>query len=61
MLQWESLPFTVAKANIDRVLRTAVPGGWLVFVYYSTVTNSFGYGGLTFYPDPDHEWDGGSV
>ena len=28
--------------------------GWLVLVMHNT-------SGLTFYPDPDHEWDGGSL
>ena len=37
--------------------RSRVPGGWLVFTWTP------GKGGLTsstFYPDPDHTWDGGS-
>jgi hypothetical protein len=37
--------------------RARVPGGWLVFLYgwgQSLLT------GATFYPDPDHRWDGGS-
>jgi hypothetical protein len=36
------------------VFRTRVPGGWLVLVIQNT-------SGLTFYPDPEHKWDGGSV
>jgi hypothetical protein len=33
--------------------RAKVPGGWLVLVVQNTT-------GLTFYPDPDHRWDGSS-
>lgn len=39
------------------VLRAKVPGGWLVYA-------SNGYlhhGGLSFYPDPEHRWSGGSL
>jgi hypothetical protein len=37
--------------------RARVPGGWLVFIWTP------GRGGLTdvtYYPDPDHRWDGGT-
>jgi hypothetical protein len=34
------------------VLRTKVPGGWLVHT---------DPGGLAFYPDPQHQWDGNSL
>jgi hypothetical protein len=43
----DSYPFTLRRAP--------VPGGWLV-----TLRLNEG-GGLTFVPDPHHEWDGGSV
>ncbi|MGA2063256.1 MAG: hypothetical protein ABSG67_22525 [Thermoguttaceae bacterium] len=36
------------------IKRAKVPGGWLIMV---KLTDSFE---LTFYPDPKHEWDGGS-
>jgi len=39
-----------------RVNRAKIPGGWLVFA-----SSNSGGGGLTFYPDPQHKWDGGSV
>ena len=43
--------------------RTPVPGGWLVMSKYDSV--KYDAGGtttsLTFYPDPDHTWDGSSV
>lgn len=35
--------------------RFRVPGGWLV-----TCKNDYGHSGITFYPDPDHVWDGNS-
>jgi hypothetical protein len=39
------------------VLRDRVPGGWLVYA-----CNSFHHhGGLTFYPDPEHQWNGGRL
>ncbi len=34
--------------------RAKVPGGWLVL--FSGSASS----GVTFYPDPKHEWDGGT-
>ena len=36
--------------------RARIAGGWLVFVY----PPGKGLYGVTFYPDPDHTWDGGS-
>ncbi len=35
--------------------RAKVPGGWLVGHNWSEA------GGLTFYPDPEHLWDGGTL
>jgi hypothetical protein len=35
------------------LLRARVPGGWLIAAGSGAV--------LTFYPDPDHEWDGTSL
>jgi hypothetical protein len=34
--------------------RSKVPGGWLIAVKEGTVT-------VTFFPDPEHQWDGGSL
>ena len=45
-LQWEAISSSIPAS------RTKVPGGWLV-----SVTN----GGLTFLPDPGHDWDGSSL
>lgn len=39
------------------VLRIAVPGGWLIYA-----SNSYHHhGGMTFYPDAEHRWKGGSL
>ena len=53
MIKWEQL-----KSNRDAhygfIYRAKVPGGWLVhYVGYEA-------SGLTFYPDPQHKWDGTS-
>jgi hypothetical protein len=39
------------------VERARVPGGWLVISQFKIGPAH----GLAFVPDPDHEWDGGSV
>jgi hypothetical protein len=46
-LQWAPLDSGVP------LLRAKVPGGWLLAFASGT--------GLTFYPDPGHEWDGASL
>ena len=47
-LQW-----TPVETSHIPLLRAKVPGGWLI---------AAGSGaGLTFYPDPGHEWDGTSM
>lgn len=38
-----------------RVSRAKIPGGWLLIA----IANSGG--GLTFYSDPEHKWDGNSL
>jgi hypothetical protein len=57
---WEHLS-TVHGGMITDTYRARVPGGWLVQVQRSTGDNSASTGGLAFYPDPNHEWDGNSV
>ena len=52
-LKFEKLD--VASAVSARVSRAKIPGGWLLIV-----TSSSG-GGLTFYSDPQHKWDGNSL
>ncbi len=39
------------------VYRARVPGGWLIFVW---TPGRGGVNSATFYPDPNHAWDGGS-
>jgi hypothetical protein len=56
-LLWHKLNSSRAEGGVFKlgdVHRTKVPGGWLVLV----VNNATG---LTFYPDPEHNWDGGSL
>jgi hypothetical protein len=51
MISWE-----VLKSNDHiSVFRARVPGGWLVYVGWSQG------GGVTFYPDPTHSWNGKSI
>ena len=46
-------PGVFRSATVHRV---KVPGGWFV------LTESMqGLSGITFYPDPKHEWNGGSA
>jgi hypothetical protein len=46
LLLWEPLSSSIPAS------RAKVPGGWLI-----SITN----GGMTFYPDPNHAWDGASL
>jgi hypothetical protein len=48
--EWKS----AAPRNVSRA---KIPGGWLVGVESGNVRAW----GLTFVPDPNHEWDGGSL
>lgn len=45
-LHWDELP-----SDALAVWRTKVPGGWLVFA--KRVDGA----GLTFFPDPEHQWN----
>ena len=47
-----TLKFEQLAAGSYSIARAKVPGGWLV---------SNGASGLTFYPDPQHSWDGESI
>jgi hypothetical protein len=46
-----TLKFERLDAGGYAVARAKVPGGWLIACGT----------GVTFYPDPDHEWDGSSA
>jgi hypothetical protein len=50
-LQWEQLDSGPGMPG-PYLLRAKVPGGWLVALAGASVT---------FYPDPEHQWDGSSV
>jgi hypothetical protein len=47
LLQWERL-----RSNYGDVRRTKVPGGWLISMEAGNC------GGLVFYPDSGHRWNG---
>jgi hypothetical protein len=49
-MKWENL-----KSSEGTVYRAKVPGGWLV------VFEGYCERSLTFYPDPNHKWDGKSL
>jgi hypothetical protein len=53
-LVWEKLKSKGGGVLHWDVHRAKVPGGWLVVVIKNTT-------GLSFYPDPGHKWDGGSL
>ena len=46
------------EKSAKHAYRARVPGGWLIFIW--TPGRGGLSGGVTFYPDPDHTWDGGS-
>ncbi len=48
-IKWEHI-----QSNGPSMWRARVPGGWLVYAEMSAPA-------LTFYPDPKHKWDGGSL
>jgi hypothetical protein len=56
MIEWEKLKSTGGGTDL---YRSKIPGGWLV--YFENQYSDSGTGGLTFVPDPDHEWDGASL
>ncbi len=45
------------KNPVKHAYRARVPGGWLIFI---CTPGRGGLGGVTFYPDANHAWDGGS-
>ena len=59
-LHWQEVDSSPGKKGLFafdwKVYRTKVPGGWLVLVMHNTNRS-----GLTFYPDPEHKWDGASL
>ena len=54
---WEELKNDVNGVYLAHTFRAKIPGGWLI-----RIADINGYGcGITFYPDPNHAWDGGSI
>jgi hypothetical protein len=65
---WEEFR-TIDGPHTLRCYRASLPGGWLVYACEGAIEGGdvFNYrlspsitSGLTFVPDPDHEWDGGT-
>ncbi len=57
-LEPQTLPGDKWKVSSPtNVSRAKIPGGWLVGVESGNVRSW----GLAFVPDPNHEWDGGSL
>ena len=54
VLVFEKVPTKGFKLDVldNRIRRAKIPGGWLVAIRDE---------GVTFVPDPKHEWDGGSL
>ena len=53
-IKWEKLK--VDESDHCYINRCKVPGGW--FVNFDAKGRLMGY---VFYPDPEHQWDGGSL
>jgi len=56
--------FEDVKTNEGRDLemkRAKVPGGWFVVVYNDLYQHACHIPSVTFYPDPNHHWDGNSL
>jgi hypothetical protein len=45
----------MALYKAPEIFRSKIPGGWLIFLSLSNIN------GVTFLPDPEHEWDGNSL
>jgi hypothetical protein len=64
-LSWQALDTNLP----GKVFRAKVPGGWFVLwvshqgidVRHPMNESPAEEHGFTFYPDPKHEWDGGSL
>ncbi len=53
MINWQKVD---SQEHGLAMYRAKVPGGWLVWAHWGQ-----GPGSLTFYPDPQHAWDGNSL
>jgi hypothetical protein len=68
MIRWELLESETPKKGLTEpwqfdVLRAKVPGGWLVAVCqpFTRATDLYRDYSCTFYPDPNHSWNGSSI
>ncbi|MCH7904206.1 MAG: hypothetical protein IH944_06515 [Armatimonadetes bacterium] len=61
-LQWEKLKVAEPKHEFSygTIYRGKVPGGWLITMFWTT-GHSDGGVTMTFMPDSDHSWDGGTL
>jgi len=57
-LEWEIIERNQTTYGHDLIRRAKVHGGWLIeSIKHQTERDGVGYGvGLTFIPDPNHEW-----
>ncbi len=53
MLKWEQTP-SIGHYR-GKVYRASIPAGWLV-AYHPMTDEGEGGGGITFVPDPKHQW-----
>jgi hypothetical protein len=58
-LIFEGVKVDGAAKGALAIQRARVRGGWLIAAYLFTL--SFKTASLTFYPDPEHRWDGSSL
>ena len=56
-LTWQ----TVWGDHTQRLVRAKVPGGWLLRLSGLSSGGGVSGGGITFYPDPSHSWNGSSL
>lgn len=56
-MNWEMID----DSNGFRTERTKIRGGWLVRFWHPSARQEEQVSGLTFVPDPKHEWDGSDI
>ena len=59
ILMWWDIKSGGHADSFLRIKRAKVPGGWLVTTSVNMGRESAS--GITFMPDPNHEWDGNSL